>query len=180
MFHAINQPEPNAPFTFHQTIVKEPTELKKLRKKNKKLKKIIKKLKENNDLMIKSVDNAHDVLTALQQDWVDGKYAVLEHTDIVITCHSRANCKGEFCAVHTRSQHNMRKYRQHWRPDRGIMERICSHGVGHPDDDDITDDTTHGCDGCCRDVNDINPQFTGIDNPYEVTTESNENLTDLV
>jgi hypothetical protein len=29
------------------------------------------------------------------------------------------------------------------------MERICSHGVGHPDPDEINTDKTHGCDGCC-------------------------------
>jgi hypothetical protein len=34
------------------------------------------------------------------------------------------------------------------------MERKCTHGVGHPDPDEIRiingeDDGTHGCDGCC-------------------------------
>jgi hypothetical protein len=34
------------------------------------------------------------------------------------------------------------------------MERICSHGIGHPDPDDISiingkDDGAHNCDGCC-------------------------------
>lgn len=39
---------------------------------------------------------------------------------------------------------------QHWRGDRHLMERICPHGVGHPDPDDINPDGVHGCDGCCR------------------------------
>lgn len=31
------------------------------------------------------------------------------------------------------------------------MERICPHGVGHPDPDCMyaKRDTVHGCDGCC-------------------------------
>lgn len=50
---------------------------------------------------------------------------------------------------------------QHWRADRLLMERICKHGVGHPDPDDIAykriqhgdsvaeSESIHGCDGCC-------------------------------
>jgi hypothetical protein len=35
------------------------------------------------------------------------------------------------------------------------MERICDHGIGHPDPDDIRvrerwDEGVHGCDGCCH------------------------------
>ena len=45
----------------------------------------------------------------------------------------------------------MRDWPQHFRDDRGIMERICPHGVGHPDPDDyLAGDGMHGCDGCCR------------------------------
>jgi hypothetical protein len=32
------------------------------------------------------------------------------------------------------------------------MERICEHGIGHPDPDQIMRDEAgwvHGCDGCC-------------------------------
>jgi len=41
-----------------------------------------------------------------------------------------------------------------WKPDRGIIERMCIHGVGHPDPDSLTylhgrDDGVHGCCGCC-------------------------------
>jgi hypothetical protein len=48
-----------------------------------------------------------------------------------------------------------------YRYDKDLVERQCSHGVGHPDPDsvkfllDTTDQTwygTHGCDGCCRKV----------------------------
>jgi hypothetical protein len=54
------------------------------------------------------------------------------------------------CPIHGRTDHAMRAFPQHWRDDRGIMERICPHGIGHPDPDDSGDDGVHGCDGCCR------------------------------
>lgn len=75
----------------------------------------------------------------------------LEHSNMWFTCHSDTQCKGEFCTMHNRSDHSMRSFPQNWRTDRGIMERICEHGVGHPDPDEITTDRKHGCDGCCYD-----------------------------
>lgn len=64
--------------------------------------------------------------------------------------HSRRACKGEPCVVHNPSNHHMRRMRQIWRNDRGIAERICDHGIGHPDPDTpATVNTMHGCDGCC-------------------------------
>lgn len=75
--------------------------------------------------------------------------------------HPPTQCKGESCTIHNRSDHHMRDMRQHWRDDRGMMERICEHGVGHPDPDEyvFTNDEftneermffgVHGCDGCC-------------------------------
>lgn len=63
--------------------------------------------------------------------------------------HRPYQCKGEKCCIHEPSNHHMVGWAMNFRPDRGIMERICQHGVGHPDPDDPTDDTVHGCDGCC-------------------------------
>lgn len=47
-----------------------------------------------------------------------------------------------------------------YRTDRGLMERICCHGVGHPDPDSVSfglkfgkDISIHGCDGCCSPPN---------------------------
>jgi hypothetical protein len=69
--------------------------------------------------------------------------------------HSKRQCKGRACVVHNPSDHSMRLFPTHWRSDRQIMERICPHGVGHPDPDDLAyrvsigdDDDRHGCDGC--------------------------------
>ena len=56
------------------------------------------------------------------------------------------------CTIHTPSEHHMISWPQLWRDDRGIMERVCPHEIGHPDPDEIfLDDftTIHGCDGCC-------------------------------
>jgi hypothetical protein len=40
---------------------------------------------------------------------------------------------------------------QVWRDDTRIMERICIHGIGHPDPEleYKGTDAVHGCDGCC-------------------------------
>lgn len=63
--------------------------------------------------------------------------------------HPREQCVSDHCTLHNRSDHHMRAWPQHWRSDRGMMERICPHGVGHPDPDEVHPDTVHGCDGCC-------------------------------
>lgn len=71
--------------------------------------------------------------------------------EILYHPHSPSVCKGHPCTIHNRTKHHMRSWPQHWRSDRRIMERICPHGVGHPDPDERKDiDTTHGCDGCCQ------------------------------
>ena len=74
--------------------------------------------------------------------------------------HDRDVCVGRACVVHAPTDHRMRGYPTHWRRDRMLMERICPHGVGHPDPDHLAyvqatflDQTAagiHGCDGCCR------------------------------
>lgn len=72
--------------------------------------------------------------------------------------HAYDACEGEFCVVHNPSAHHMREWPLNWRGDKGQqMERICSHGVGHPDPDDLDFHIrngrdymgVHGCDGCC-------------------------------
>lgn len=75
---------------------------------------------------------------------------ILENTTERLRAHPESKCDGEICCIHNRTDHCMREFPQHWRSDRGIMERICPHGVGHPDFDDwMNTDTIHGCDGCC-------------------------------
>ena len=71
-----------------------------------------------------------------------------------ILVHDKKDCKGPYCVIHNPSNHHMRNWPTHWRDDMGIMERICPHGIGHPDPDDIRVKEhdylgIHGCDGCC-------------------------------
>lgn len=84
---------------------------------------------------------------------LDGTIVTLEHTHTELRVHPPDRCAGEHCTVHNRSAHSMRSFPQHWRSDRGIMERICKHGVGHPDPDSPwpkdSHEWVHGCDGCC-------------------------------
>jgi hypothetical protein len=61
---------------------------------------------------------------------------------------------------------------QNWRGDKGMMERFCPHGVGHPDPDDLKVMTRegygiHGCDGCCAPPNMIKIHYTMVENPDE-------------
>lgn len=71
-------------------------------------------------------------------------------TSVII--HERATCMGSYCTIHNRSNHVMIDFQQRWRRDKGFMERVCPHGVGHPDPDEVYNNRNgiHGCDGCCR------------------------------
>lgn len=80
--------------------------------------------------------------------------------------HSKAACTGNFCVIHRPSVHAMSAFPTNWRRDTAMMERVCPHGIGHPDPDDLAFRRTtymggrrpehvdalsvHGCDGCCR------------------------------
>lgn len=85
--------------------------------------------------------------------------------ETTLRTHSKDECAGPIgkngkpiCCIHNPSDHHMVTWKQLWRGDRGIMERICpgdkGHGIGHPDPDDLRiingeDPGVHGCDGCC-------------------------------
>ena len=69
----------------------------------------------------------------------------------ILNVHTRGTCKGYFCTIHYNSNHHMVEWPQNWREDIGLMERVCEHGIGHPDPDDPSAfrNSIHGCDGCC-------------------------------
>ena len=69
---------------------------------------------------------------------------------VIENIHSHQKCAGGPCVIHNPSDHHMREWPTNWRDDRGFMERICPHGIGHPDPDDPNADPVHGCDGCCN------------------------------
>lgn len=82
------------------------------------------------------------------------QYEQLEHSTIRLYTHEASDCTSGRCTFHKRTDHHMRSFPQFYRFDRGIMERKCTHGVGHPDPDDTNiingvDDGSHECDGCC-------------------------------
>lgn len=104
---------------------------------------------------------------------IDGPTAVeISPRAVVLNrTHPSNACAGEHCVIHNPSDHPMREFNLHWRQrnrpfDVGlpIMERLCPHGVGHPDPDHIAAveklhgtataiaESVHGCDGCCRGV----------------------------
>lgn len=81
--------------------------------------------------------------------------------------HSKETCdSGTNCCIHNPSEHHMRDWPLTFRPDkRNLAERICEHGVGHPDPDSLMFiakhdkvnpehvyrvPSIHGCDGCCH------------------------------
>jgi len=90
-------------------------------------------------------------------------------TGRVMRVHARAVCVGRHCSIHNPSPEAEAIGVTHWRGDRGLMERICAHGVGHPDPDhmgylrriasdpydsrlrmqDVEAEAVHACDGCC-------------------------------
>ncbi|WPH58237.1 hypothetical protein SEA_ALONE_123 [Streptomyces phage Alone3] len=76
--------------------------------------------------------------------------------------HKRTvDCDIDGCAIHNPSYHPLSDAKQLMREDRGfLIERICDHGIGHPDPDSASFMAKsgyglgiwiHGCDGCCRD-----------------------------
>lgn len=74
----------------------------------------------------------------------------LENSNQKLTrVHSAERCSGTNCAIHNMSNHHMRSWPQIFREDNATMERVCSHGIGHPDPDSPNADWAHGCDGCC-------------------------------
>lgn len=80
----------------------------------------------------------------------------------ILWVHEKDKCANEYCTIHNPSDHHMKSWPMNWRTDRYMMERVCEHGVGHPDPDHIMfirktkgDDfanveSIHGCDGCCH------------------------------
>lgn len=79
--------------------------------------------------------------------------------------HDSGLCEGRLCAIHNPTTEEPEcNWPTHWRDDRGIMERICGCGVGHPASEQVAYwkelderdggervkwEGIHGCCGCC-------------------------------
>lgn len=84
----------------------------------------------------------------------------------VLKTHGKDECSGTPCVLHSPSDHPLKDAPLQWRSERAMMERVCEHGIAHPDPDDrahwerrLGDDPAswefiearaqHSCDGCC-------------------------------
>ena len=93
---------------------------------------------------------------------------------VTIRTHAPSQCAGEMCDIHSRELTPERDLPLNWREDRGMVEFICEHGVGHPTTaqrlfwSSLVDvgyrnetwfeaETLHGCCGCCA----------GVEGPHE-------------
>jgi hypothetical protein len=94
----------------------------------------------------------------LEQDPLTGFWTDGPGDRFLTNVHDIHACSGVGCAVHDRpSSHRLASAPLNWREDRNILERICEHGVGHPDYDSAIYlesigqgiENVHGCDGCC-------------------------------
>ena len=88
------------------------------------------------------------------------------HDGRLMKVHGSDECSGPNCCIHNPSDHPLKDAPLSWRSDHVLMERICEHGIGHPDPDDLdhwrrqighlpqsekflTARAEHSCDGCC-------------------------------
>lgn len=83
--------------------------------------------------------------------------------DAVVVTHDDGCCPLRYCAIHRPSAHHLVDAPMQWREDTARMERICRHGVAHPDEDfldwvqamggllEAAVADVHACDGCCGD-----------------------------
>lgn len=72
--------------------------------------------------------------------------------------HPKEACEGRLCVVHNPTTGYTKDWPLTWREDRGIFERHCKHGVGHPAVEQLTYwnsigeswQSVHGCCGECN------------------------------
>lgn len=94
----------------------------------------------------------------LYQNLATGYWTNFGNHAQLLNTHDPSLCADRGCAIHNHpSDHPLKNAPLNWRDDRGILERICVHGVGHPDADSAeylrsigrAYENVHGCDGCC-------------------------------
>ena len=78
---------------------------------------------------------------------------------ILTGVHDPSACAGQSwgCWIHRPLPHVLSDAPVMWRDDKQTAERLCPHGIGHPDPQDVVyqrvvlgrDVSVHGCDGCC-------------------------------
>lgn len=86
------------------------------------------------------------------------EHAVQKDDILLHQVHSYSVCRGRECIIHRPDRRDSDLWPLLWREDRGIFERICPHGVGHPDRaqrdywlrTEQEHNFIHGCDFCCH------------------------------
>ena len=75
---------------------------------------------------------------------------------VLLRVHPPTAREGRHCWVHNPTPSHMVRWPVRWRAEKSTAERVCTHGIGHPDPDDVKynqnlgrDVSIHGCDGCC-------------------------------
>lgn len=81
----------------------------------------------------------------------------------LLVTHPEHACRGTHCCVHNPSDHPLRDAPLVWLPRLRSLDRICTHGIRHPDRDDFAYKASqrlsplllallsaHDCDDCCR------------------------------
>jgi hypothetical protein len=97
-------------------------------------------------------------LTERVRDFRAGELTIVSN-GLLKGVHSPEVCVNQpwGCWVHAPKPHALAAAPICWRGDTGTAERVCRHGVGHPDPQDVAywwkvhgrDVAGHGCDGCC-------------------------------
>lgn len=90
------------------------------------------------------------------------KVSLTPHGESIYTLHyvhSSKQCEGRNCVIHNNpSLHPLTMEPAVWNDEETAVERVCVHGVVHPDVDDLDYRKTvgqyyvyleHECDGCC-------------------------------
>lgn len=93
-------------------------------------------------------------------DWdaLTPKYERHEMDGVNVLTHTLSKCQGRKCVIHNPSDHHMRGWPKRFHQPTQQTARVCKHGLGHPDPDDVAYwqqiahrriSTKHECDGCC-------------------------------
>lgn len=105
-----------------------------------------------------------DIARAQDQAVVDSRRFTDDYGTTIYNIHLPEVCAGRPCSIHAPSAEARAigklsiRVPGPWDIKPMHFERICEHGVGHPDPDDLAywcslgEDSmgVHGCDGCCR------------------------------
>jgi len=101
----------------------------------------------------------------LERRWNEDaqEYRLVSHIEgYYLRTHAESeDCYEHGCSIHfptPTAVENVEHWPYLWRSDRSLLERLCSHSIGHPDPDAANFnirmgrpyENDHGCDGCCH------------------------------